>query len=640
MMKKLRFILLMLYVSAQAQISDNAHMELVKAERKAAQSKMMLTSNANTNNYDVIYHRLSLNVNMTQTNLSGIVTTYFKPTSNINSIEFDLNTQMPVQSVKQRGNNLNFSQSNNVLTIQFAQTQSNGVLDSLKINYGGNVPSTGMGSYNVATHNGVPVVWTLSEPYGARDWWPCKQDLTDKVDSIDIVINYPKTISGKNMSAVSNGMLASETITGNTKTSVWKHRYPIPAYLVAFAVTNYSKFSYTAGITKNFPIDNYAYPEHLGDAQTNAQKIVDIMNFYEQKFTPYPFNNEKYGQAEFDWGGGMEHQTITFVVNFSRPLIAHELAHHWFGDDVTCGSWHDIWLNEGFATYCEALTREHFDGQAAFDSWKSFATGNITMLPSGSVYVNDITDINRIFSSRLSYKKGAMVLNMLRLKLGDTNFFQSLRNYLAAKNLSYAVTPDLRAYMEAQSGQNLQEFFNDWVYGQGYPTYTINVTRTGIHKYTVTVNQTQSHSSVSFFEMPLPFTFKGSGGASYDVVLNNTVNGQSFVVDPGFHATNVIFDQHNDIVKGQTTITQNLAVEQYADNSFEIYPNPADEILTIKNLTQDRIVGVNIYSVDGKLLITKKTEFKKINVNNIPSGLYYLRVITSKGELNKKLIIE
>ena len=638
-MKKTIFLIITLVaVQIQAQFIEKPFRHLVEKERAAALKRLLKQPLANTDNYDVKYHRLTLTPSMTTRNLTGEVTTYFVPVQNINDMEFDFNDQMTVNNVMWHNQNLNFSQSNNTLIINLPQQISSGVLDSITVTYQGLVPLTGLDSYAVTTHgNNVPVVWTLSEPYGARDWWPCKQDLNDKIDSVDVIINYPATIGGETMTAVSNGLLTNESINNGIKTSVWKHRYPIAAYLVAFAVTNYTKYSVTAGLTQTFPIDDYVYPENLQDAQNSMPSHLQVMNYYENTFGPYPFNQEKYGQVQFGWGGGMEHQTATFQTSYARWLTAHELAHQWFGDAVTCGSWHDIWLNEGFATYCEALTQEALDGQAAFDLWKEYVNNDITSYPGGSVYVDDISDVWRIFDSRLSYHKGAMVLNMLRLKLGDTNFFQAIQNYLNNFKFQYALTPDLRQEFETQSGLSLSEFFNDWIYGEGYPTYEITVTRTGTGAYDVLVNQTTSHSSVDFFEMPLPFKFTDNNGNVYETILDNTSNGQHFNVNTGFEITGVEFDPHNDIVKGPTTLNTILSVNVLENSTINMFPNPVKNFLNIDD-NGINIQQVKILSFNGQELFTLSNDFNRIDVNNLKKGLYMVKIVTDKGIFIKKML--
>ena len=638
-MKKILFIITLGFVmQAQAQFLDKPFDKLVENERVSALKRLLKQPLANTGNYDVKYHRLVLNPEMTTRNLSGKVTTYFIPNQSITTMEFDFNTQMTVNSVVWHNQNLSFSQTDNRLIINFSQARPSGVLDSVKVIYQGNVPSTGFDSYTVTTHgNNIPVVWTLSEPYGAKDWWPCKQDLNDKIDSIDVIINYPQTSGSETMSAVSNGLLISEYTSGTTKTSVWKHRYPIAAYLVAFAITNYTKYTVNAGVSHTFPIDNYAYPENLSDAQANAPSHLQVMNYFENTFGPYPFNQEKYGQIQFGWGGGMEHQTATFVVNYQRWLAAHELAHQWFGDAITCGSWHDIWLNEGFATYSEALTREALDGQTAFDNWKESAVNYIISEPNGAVYVQDTTSISRIFSGRLTYRKGAMVLNMLRLKLGDADFFQAIRNYLNHYRFQYALTPDLRQEFESQSGQSLTEFFDDWVYGEGYPTYDITISRIGNGLYDVQVNQSSSDASVDFFEMSLPFKFTDNAGHSYEVMLNNTTNGQHFNVGTGFEATDVQFDPHHDIVKGSGTLNVNLSVNVLDNKNILIFPNPVQSYLNVESDDID-IQKVIILSVSGQELLSINTNFSHINVNSLPNGIYLVKIRTGQGVYIKKLI--
>jgi len=639
-MKQILLLSLFIISLGQAQNHQSTNKTLIQNERNAALARMQHHPMANSGNYNIIFNRLDLQIaNMSQRQLSGNITTYYKPNSNLSQMEFDFTQAMQVQSVTHHGNSLSFSQNNDVLNITFTNPQQSGVLDSISIHYNGNVPSTGMGSYNVETHNNVPVIWTLSEPYGAKDWWPCKQDLTDKIDSLEVSIHYPASVGGQNMKAISNGLLTSESISNNVKTSTWKSRYPIAAYLVAFAITNYQKFSYNVGISQAFPIDNYSYPEDYNTNVSDAQSIVPVMNYFEQKFGPYPFRNEKYGQIQFGWGGGMEHQTATFIVNYHRWLTAHELAHQWFGDYVTCGSWHDIWLNEGFATYSEALITEHIDGQSAFDSWKESANNQITGSPSGAVYVTDTTSINRIFDGRLSYKKGAMVLNMLRLKMSDSDFFQGIRNYLSVHASAYAKTPDLQLSMENQYGQNLQEFFNDWVYGEGYPTYNIDIVATGTpHQYQITVHQTSSHPSVSFFEMPLPFAFGDANGLVHTTTLNNTYNGQQFTIDVGFTPTQVAFDPHYDIVKGSTTLNTTLSIQNSLSKSFSIFPNPSDGLIHIINKNDVKINKIEIFNLIGKNIKTIKKVGKHIDLESLSNGAYLIKIYTDKGNISKEII--
>ncbi len=645
-MKKLVFFIVILSgLNTNGQFVEKPFKKMVNQERAAALKRLLKQPLANTGNYDVKYHRLNLSPSLTSRQLTGDVTTYFEPLQDLSQMEFDFSDQMTVNQVSWHNQNLTFSQTNNRLIINFPQTISTGILDSVKISYQGLVPNTGLDSYSVTTHgSNIPVVWTLSEPYGAKDWWPCKQDLTDKADSVEIIVNYPKMANGQEMYAVSNGLKTADLVFYNSndpteyKMTKWKHRYPIAAYLVAFAITNYTKFSQNAGITQTFPIDNYVYPENLTTAQNQSVNFVPVMNYFENTFGPYPFNLEKYGQIQFGWGGGMEHQTATFVANYNRSLIAHELAHQWFGDAVTCGSWHDIWLNEGFATYSEALTREALDGTTAFDYWKIDANNTITGEPDGSVYVQDTTDVWRIFSWRLSYQKGAMVLNMLRSNLGDTHFFQGIRNYFNHKKFQYAKTPDFKAEMVAESGQNLDEFFNDWIYGQGYPTYTITVTRIGAGQYDVLVHQTTSDASVDFFEMKLPFKFTDNNGQVFETKLDNTTNDQHFTVQTGFEIDNVFFDIHHDIVKGPTTLNTVLKIDLLNENTFSVFPNPAKTYLSIENTSANPIESVDIISLDGKKVLKIKTGFENIDTNHLPKGIYLLQIRTTSGLSVKKLI--
>jgi aminopeptidase N len=612
--------------------------EIANMEMKSAHKTMSVTVNPNTLNYDVTYHKLEFTVDPELNFITGKVTTTYTALDNMNSVTFDLVNDLVVSSVKQNNQNLSFLQNgNNELLITLPSTQNLGTSATVEITYSGVPPSGGFGSFAVTTHNNEPVLWTLSEPFGARDWWPCKQDLNDKINSIDLFITTPSQYV-----AVSNGVEPEAPVTnGTNKTTHFHHGYPIPAYLICMAVTNYTVYTQSAGTIPNtYPIVNYIYPENFdANVQTQLDQTPLILNLYSNLFELYPFKNEKYGHAQFGWSGGMEHTTVSFMNNFERSLIAHEMAHQWFGDKITCGTWKDIWLNEGFATYLASLTIEKFDGNAAFIDDKTNMIDYITTQPGGAVYLTDTeaTSVNRIFSPRLTYNKGAMVLNMLRLKLGDTNFFQGMKAYLADSNLAYkyALTTDFKGHMETAFGGDLTEFFNDWIYNQGYPTYTITAQNWGSGQAKVVVNQTQSHSSVSYFEMPLPIRFIGAGGQTFETTVNNTFNNQEIIVSVPFTITGVQFDPEKDIISKNNTAT--LGNDTFeVEKAIAIYPNPVSDGVHIQMPSTIEIEKVRLFNNIGQMVL--ESNALDFSVATLSTGVLYAEIQTSQGTFHKKII--
>lgn len=607
--------------------------EIAEAERKAAHALTTFTANEHTANYNIVYHKLEFTADPAEQYIRGTITTNYIAKADMTEIVFDLNDVLTVSSVTQNGNSLAFVQNeDDELVITLAAIQPTGTQASIVVTYEGAPPTTER-SFVASHHNGVPVLWTLSEPYGAKDWWPCKQDLNDKIDSIDVFITAPAEYT-----SVSNGLEIAVTETGpTTKTTHFRHNYPIPAYLIAIAITNYSIFTQQAGSgEKTFPIVNYLYPETQNQHEQSLAVTVPIMDFFEEKFETYPFYEEKYGHAQCGFGGGMEHTTVSFMGGFSRTLIAHELAHQWFGDKITCGSWKDIWLNEGFATYLSGLVVEQFDGSDAFRMWKTNMVANITSQGWGNLYLRDADTLNvsRIFNSRITYNKGAMVLHMLRYKLGDANFYQAVKNYLADPELAYgyAVTPQLQAHLEIASGIDLTEFFADWVYNEGYPIYDITAENTEPGKANIIINQTQADPSVSFFEMPVPLRLFGADGQTQDALLENTINGEEFTVDVPFVVIDIQYNPNSDIISTGSTA-------KVLSENFKPYLSPVPASATLTAHIPDGVAAKKALFFNAIGQLVGETYGQSVwDVSRYASGVYFIELETTKGTTDLKFI--
>ncbi len=647
-MKKIPFILVsILFISikiiAQTNSTDTKIEDIPAMEAKAQSAKFRSVLSGAANTYDLKYHRCVWEVDPSVYFIKGNITSYFKPTvSNFNKMEFDLSIALTVDSVKYHNSNLAFTQlSTDILQIDFSSTLPSNVLDSVTVYYQGSPTSTGFGSFAKDVHSGTPIIWTLSEPFGAKEWWPCKQDLNDKIDSVDIIVTTPQANR-----VGSNGVLLSELHVGTNKIYHWKTKYPIAAYLVAIAITNYVAYSdYVPLSNGSLEVLNYVYPESLLVAQSRTPDIINVIQFYDSLTIEYPFAKEKYGHAEFGWGGGMEHQTMTFIVGFSHSLMAHECAHQWFGDWVTCGSWQDIWLNEGFATYFEGLTEERFFSDT-WMQWKREKIANITSAPDGSVLCDDTTSVNRIFNGRLTYNKGSYLLHMLRWKLGDAQFFQGLKNYLNDPLLAggYAKTPDLKAHLETVSGQNLTNFFNEWYYNQGFPSYQIGWSQNG-NAVTVTIGQTQSHSSVSFYEMPVPIKFIGVGKDT-TIVFDHQFSGQVFSATINFPVLTAEFDPELHILSANNTITGVPDITAF-ETIINTYPNPTKNTILVNiQLKNTEELLFELFDITGRKIISKKentiagSSIKLINTESLSSGIYVLKIKGKEINYSQKIVKE
>ena len=643
MMRKFFLILL---IAGNKLIAQNENLckavdEIAAVERNVFLRTHSVSRSQASSNFQVTYYRCVWDLDPSIRYIKGSVTSHFITNSSSNSINYDLDAQLTVDSVHFHGSKIPFSRSTGLLQINFPSSIQPGQKDSVTVFYKGVPPNTAFGSFVQDAHNGIPVLWTLSEPYGSKDWWPCRNGLDDKADSIDIVITCPVAYR-----ASSNGLLINETDNGVIRTAFYKHRYPIASYLVAFAVTNYKILNHSIQLGNvNLPMITYCYPENENLFQQNTSKVLQQLSLFHQYFSPYPFINERYGHTQFSWGGGMEHQTNSFIVSPDENLMAHELAHQWFGDKITCGSWRDIWLNEGFATYLSYFYFENINPAGQINRLRSLSN-SITALPGGSVWVDDTTNVGRIFSSRLSYNKGAYLVHMLRWVLGDSSLFRGVRQYANDPKIAYgfARTDDLKRNLEQVSNKDLTEFFNDWFIGQGYPSYTVKWAQNKNNWAKIIVSQVTSHSSVSFFEMPVPLKFK-SGAQEKTVVVNNTLNGEIFWEEIGFKADTVIVDP------GYWVLSRNNVSVKEADipgdiNEIKVYPVPTSTTsvtLSIKNPVERSMV-VRIFNAAGQLMSQQKLstpgrdEEIQINISKLSAGVYLLRLDAGNFKTTRHII--
>ncbi len=585
---------------AQVDYEGKTLLRIMGSEVHGHQHAHAKSSGSPSRGYDLTYHRLELEVDPAVRAISGTVTHHFSAMQELTGITLDLSDSLVVHGVSHASGPLGFMHAENELTITLAGPLQQGQRDSIAITYSGAPGNSGFGSFVQAEHGGSPIIWTLSQPFGARDWWPSKDDLNDKADSVDVIITAPE-----GQRAASNGMLVSEVSMGDGQVRAhWRHRYPISHYLIAFAVTNYVVYTDVVP-TDQGPIDvlNYVFPEDLAASQQGSARIVDQMQLFNELFGHYPFAEERYGHAQFVWGGGMEHQTMSFMGNFSYELMAHELAHQWFGNTVTCGSLEDIWLNEGFATYMAGLCYE-FVEPFYWMPYKRNVRNLVVGQPDGSVMCTDTTSIDRLFNGRLTYGKGMFLLHMARWVMGDSAFFAGCRNYLNDPELRYASarTAQLQAHFESASGMDLDGFMADWYVGEGHPSYTLTWGQSELGQLTMLLEQTQSHPSVDFFELPVPVRL---WNATQDtiVVLDHTFSGQTFDVLPGFPVDSVSIDPEIWLLSANNLVTE--VPEQVRSTGWvRLFPNPASDQLQVALASSDgpqrwRVLDALGRDVDG-----------------------------------------
>ena len=645
-MKKILLILLFAYCKVFSQVTDKiVEFEKEKYLKSFNQSELNYPGDPS---YDVTYYKLNLTISHEPKYLIGEITLSAESMiDDLISFFLDLSDILTVDSVKSDDDNLNFSHSENILTIQTDHPYNLNEEFNITVFYRGMPQTTGLGSFVFDTHNGMPSIWTLSEPYGASDWWPCKDTPADKADSADIWVTC-----SSDLFAVSNGSLI-ETIDNRngTYTYKWKSGYPIANYLISLAISEFTFYQqyFKYSPSDSMPVVHYIYPDVFPNVKEQLDKTILMLQIFSDHFGLYPFIKEKYGHASFG-RGGMEHQTISSMGAFNDGVISHELAHQWFGDKVTCKDWHHIWLNEGFATFGEGIYHEIAEGREGYDSFIN-STMSFAKNAEGSIYVKNISSISEIFNGPRSYAKGAVVLHMLRGITGDSLFFRILKNYLNDPELAYGVatTEDFQRVAEEVYGNSLDYFFQEWIYGENYPHYYVkwNYTRLDNNLYEIEMNIGQANNTYPlFFTMPVQIKISTTAKDTIITLFNNQQN-QSFTFIIGGEPTGFIFDPNNFILEDSfiedpfnLDIPKNFTLLQN-------FPNPFNSTTKIRFQTSAREnVVIKIFDLLGNEIETIFNQEIEAGIHGInfnassqASGVYFYRMYAGDFIGNKKMIL-
>jgi len=560
---------------------------------------------------DVHYQDMHVEIDPAINKVAGEITYYFTSrVDQLNRFVVDYQDNLPINFILRGNTPLLHSRSDNLVTIELGKSLMIGEQDTLTISY------ESEGTLRQELHNGTPVIST--DLNLDMLWYPGKRDLTDKIDSVDLYVTTPP-----DQYVAGNGTLEGIEEIGGQWVHHWRHRHPIATtYLLELAITNYTIVEDSVLLRDGtmLPLRHYLYPESVATISAELEATPDIMQFYESHFGAYPFADEKYGHAQYTAGGALEVQTMSFMGFFNFEVIAHEMAHQWFGNNVTFGSWSDIWLSEGMAEYLSGLAVEALR-PTAWNGVKTSKINSITSQPGGSVYVTDTTNLSVVFNSRLTYDKGFYLAHMLRWMVGDSSFFRSYRNYLQDHDAAFARTSDLQNQLEADYGIELDGFFADWFYGEGYPSYTVSWEQQQ-DSVILWIDQVQSDPSVSYFEMPVPiaaFRF----GIVADTVFQHTYEHQRFAMYVGSNQiSQLLFDQDKWILsKNNKVIKLITAVPTLNADSLLIFPNPASHFIELSNVGSiDEIEFINASGIK----ITRAVIDRRISLEGIPAGHYML----------------
>ncbi len=611
--------------------------------------------------YDVEHVDLDLTVDFTQQMIDATSTLNLQVTTQgLAEIVVDLNDALTVDQVTLDGVPRPFAQQPEQVVITPAVPLPAGTAIAVAIDYHGRPETVGTKSMRWNVHAGTPVVYTLSTPYSTAPttvipvshyWRPCK-DVPDDKSTCSMRITVPET-----MLACSNGILVSDVNNGNgTRTLSWAHGYPVAPYLITMGATNYRTIEgiYQGSGGATAQIQHFVYPERYNQALTSFNITAEALACFASLFGEYPFMGEKYGMFCTPPGPAVEEQTMTaypdYLINGSHQydwVVVHEMSHMWWGDCVTCRSWEHVWLNEGFASYAEALWQEHLGGAAALRTY-------MLSMDNGP-YQGSIYNPPYIWHE-IVYSKAAWLLHMLRHVMGDAAFFQFLLDYRAAYEYSSVVTDDMIAVAESAYGGDLDWFFEPWLYHEGEPTYETSWTYHGAGPYQVALNVAQVQSlTYPTYKMPIDLVIQTTGG-SFSTVIWDSLRTQWFAFEVADRPLSVTLDPNDwilaDFTTGTTTADPTRPIGVVAQSLGLAGPSPfRDQTVLRFTLSRPGSVALRVFDVDGRMVRTLRQgacaagehdvawDGRNDEGQRVAAGVYFCRLAGPGGGQERQVVL-
>lgn len=596
--------------------------------------------------YDIKYYNIDLKASSASNYIEGFVEISFITTNNSDSISFQLYDGFEIEQVEFNSKISDYSFQFDTITINVKDEILFDALNTIKIVYKGNAKRTNNKGYINTMYASSSVTYTTCEPYYTYCWLPCNQNLTDKIDSIDVALTTYKTNWG-----ISNGLMTEKEIIDDEYVKYhWKSRYPIAYYLIFLNVGPYFEHQTYAILNDNDSILFQSFllnVDNINEVYSTIELTKDIMNLFIDKFGDYPFANERYGYSLVPIGGAMENQTNTLIrhdlmttdmTSTSGGFVPHELGHSWFGNNITCGNWQDIWINEGFAEFTENIAIEFLVSKSAAISHMNGAINYALYNPELPLYVpfEELT-YSRIFD-RISYDKGAAVLHMIRFMVNDDElFFEIMKEFTKRYTGKTAIGEDFKDLLHEMTAIDFNSFFEQWYYGFGYPTYNVVYYQNG-KNLKLDIHQTTADGRTPFFEIPIELKLIGNDNDTIVRIEQNEPE-QIYWIEIPFEVQTIEIDPNNWIINKVGSIEVS-SKELMNVPKIQIYPNPGEDVINIEIPKYLQINDVKIFDLMGREIDQFLFKNNFLEVDYLVPGVYIVYFKTSKGEINKKLIIK